>query len=492
MKNLVVMLALLGVLVTGTAWADNPSPLGNDGPRWPEPGAEPPLGVATVLPASCDTMILDHPVRGTLAAGGERWYKLYIEGTGMLAVVLPGARGEEASLAPEIEIALFNESGEPLGLSGWRDGKFAARADASYDYYFYVRVKARANLAGNADYELVAGLELPPPEFAIPATAGALTAPAEVSGTVIGGGEAWYRVAIPAGAGQYLIAELQGDSVDIDLLVADAEGRLLEKAESGQPFERIAVEVPASGILGVRVYLIESGKTSSYKLKVYAAAEQPTGTYNPRLPQNYREVQVNEAVSDRLANAERWYRYHIEDRGVLKIAFEGRNLELELVNDDGSRAYTGTAGRGTMTLIGNANQFTDFYLKVKGSGEYRFTGTLVSGDYVNVPATAELLRANRDKLGALQVETWYRFKAERDGYVTINFDGGGDTAVDIDLSVVKPDGMVVVTSNTSNSREAVLLPVKRNEEYFIRLFPYQPLATAVNYVVWFTTAPPKR
>lgn len=464
MKAMTMLLLLLALALP--AWADD----------------------AVTIPGELTTITFGENAAVTVPAAGAAWYKVYVEGSGNLNLAL---RGEGAAA---VAMDIYRESGEKLGSGTAADGAVTAQVDANRDYWFFIRLTSVGSAP--AALTLHTALAEPGPEFTVPADAAALAFDARTEGTVTAGGERWYTLAVPAGAaGDYLVIDLEGrtDNLDLDLVMTDVDGRVLAKSESTRPHERATAQVPDNRQVAVRVYVYRAPDAAgpagdaAYVLRAYTAAEQPSATYAPNLPAEFTAVEPGQAVDGSASGAPQWYRYHIEERGNLRVAFSGEGCEVALFVEDGTEVFSGTAGAEELRLRGDANRFTDFYLRVGGRGDFAFRGELVTGDFVELPRSYSSIRPGQDVYGALREEIWFRFVAPQTGYALFAFDSTADTESDIDIALVNPEGMVLAKAETTKAREALLLDVEQGQTYFVRVYPYRQLERAAEFVLWVQT-----
>lgn len=476
MKRWFAVAVLMAVLTTMPAWAD------------PVTATLP--GAADTISTEAVTVTFEREEAVTVAGGSEAWYKLYVEGSGMLKLTLTG---EQAS---QVQMDVYNEQAALLGRAAAADGALAVEVDASRDYWFYIRLKGQ-EVDGTATLKLQSGLAAPAPEFSVPADAAPLAFNEATNGHVVAGADRWYALTVPEdAAGDFIVVDMEGKTaeIDIDLTMTDAEGRVLNSSESSRPHERVFAQIPANRKIGLRVFIYRQENASTlaaendFTLRAYTAAEQPSGTFAPNLPQEFTAVEPGQEVTGSLRDGSAWYRYHIEARGNLRVAFTGEGLEVALLVEDGSQVFAGTAAGTELRFTGDANKFTDFYVKVSGSGQFAFTGTLETGEFVAVPTTYTSLRAGQDMFGALREEVWFKFTATQAGYALLALDARpGDTSSDIDLMVINSEGKVVGKAESTNPREALLLDVEQGETYFVRVYPYRALEKTAEFVLWLQT-----
>ncbi len=443
---------------------------------------------AVTIPGEVTTIAFGEDAAVTVPAESASWYKVYVEGSGNLDLTL---RGEGATA---VKMDIFRENGEQLGSGAAADGVVAAQVDANRDYWFFIRLTPTGS--ETAELTLHTALAEPGPEFTVPADATTLSFDERTEGTVTDGGEQWYTLAVPASAaGDYLVIDLEGktETLDLDLIMTDVEGRVLAKSESTRPHERATAQVPDNRQVAVRVYVYRASDAegtagdAAYVLRAYTAAEQPSGTYAPNLPAEFTAVEPGQTVDGSASGAPQWYRYHIEERGNLRVTFSGEGCEVALFVEDGSEVFSGTAGAEELHLRGDANRFTDFYLRVGGRGDFAFSGALVTGDFVELPQSYSSITPGQDVHGALREEIWFRFVAPQTGYALFAFDSTADTESDIDLALVSPEGLVLAKAETTKAREALLLDVEQGQTYFVRVYPYRQLEQAAEFVLWVQT-----
>ncbi|HNW91535.1 MAG TPA: hypothetical protein PKM88_01355 [bacterium] len=447
-----------------------------------------PAGAETVtvtIPATATVVTFNQAETVAVAAGAEAWYKIYVDGSGMLELKLRGAQ------ATQVAAAVYNERGELLGQAAPADGVLAVTVDASREYWFFIRLTG-TEIEGNAELQLTSALAAPGPEFTVPADAAVLSFDEVTSGHVTAGTDRWFLLHVPADAtGDFVAVEMTGAdaAIDIDLGMTDADGRVLNTAESARAYERVAAQIPANRTVAVRVFIYRQNEEtpaaeSDFTLRAYTAAEQPAGVFAPNLPREFTAIETGNTIDGAVTDDAVWYRYHIEARGNLRVAFTGAGLQVAMLAEDGTELFNGTAADGVLRFTGDANKYTDFYVKVSGRGEFSFSGTLDEGEYVELPAAVVTLEPGRDMFGAMREAVWYRFTAAQSGYALLALDVRTDSGSDVDLMLLNAEGKVLGKAESRASREAMLVDVEKDATYYVRVYPYSSLAKSAEYVLW--------
>jgi hypothetical protein len=220
----------------------------------------------------------------------------------------------------------------------------------------------------------------------VPSDATKLSFDVLTSGRVSAGRDRWFTLVIPAGAaGSYVVVDLEGKTpdIDVDLVLTDWNGGVLHRSVSSYRNERVFARIPENRRVAVRVFIYRPEDAegtlpaeSDFALRAYTLPQPPLGPYAPTLPAAFTDLALDQTVSGMVRGTPAWYRYHIEDTGSLQIAFEGEGLEVALLVEDGSQVFEGTASAAPLLVEGDANTYTDFFLKVTGSGSYRIESRL--------------------------------------------------------------------------------------------------------------------
>jgi hypothetical protein len=297
---------------------------------------------------------------------------------------------------------------------------------------------------------------------------------------------------------------VRGGSVEARAIAAD--GRILGRERD----DIVDFDVATPG----RVYL-ELARSTGY----------PTGLVRVGVKRNTEidlsRVRREIAPGDRIdgligggAGIESLYRVRIPEAGSwrfnLKGAEEGVDIDVEILKSSGELVERAESPGPEETLRVALAPGEERYARVyvyRAAGEVAFTLTLEragaeeidedvthEGDAeveapVIPPDDAERLTNAQPVSGSVarNGSVWFRVDPARDGLVVVLLDGG-DVEEDIDLSVHKADGERMAISQADEAREAILVPVRRGEPVFVRVYAYGQSAGG-RFRVWFQTAP---
>lgn len=336
---------------------------------------------ADTVYTSAHEITLAHDEDITITGGGIVWMKLNVEGSGFLKLRLIG---EQISSA---RMDVYDENAELLGRAEEVDGAQEVKVDARVIYTYYIRLSGQ-RIKGIARLKLSSELEPPPPDYEVPADAVSLQFNVPTKGHVTSIENKWFKLSIPKSAqGKYVVVDLEGKNqdADIDLVMTDMKGYQLSGSSSQYRFERVFSEIPEDRKVALNVFVYqpageEAQKTleSDFVFRAYTMAQPPIGPFAPNLPTSFTEIEPEQKMSGMIQGNSVWYHYYIGDTGTLQINFEGEGLQIEVLADDGSSIFEGRAEAEQMNIDCDANQYSHFYLNVSGSGQYSFTGHLLS------------------------------------------------------------------------------------------------------------------
>lgn len=237
-----------------------------------------------------------------------------------------------------------------------------------------------------------------PPEFTVPTDATILPFDQPTNGRVKTGRDHWFVLTVPDGAtGDYVIVDMEGKTpdIDIDLAMTDRDGHVLNSSTSTYRHERVFARIPDNRRIAVRVFIYQSETTdnskprvSHFALRAYALPQPPLGPFAPTLPSSFTDIDPDQTVNGMVRGTPAWYRYHIEDTGTLRVAFQGDGLQVSLFVENGSQVFDQTATEAPLIFDGDANVFTDFFVKINGGGRYTFTGRRLEASEVSASEEA--------------------------------------------------------------------------------------------------------
>lgn len=269
---------------------------------------------------------------------------------------------------------------------------------------------------------------------------------------------------------------------------------------------------------------IEVGAPGRVYLELATSTGYPTGTVRVGVKRNTeidmsrvrREIAPGDRVDGRVGGEvgiESLYRIRVPEAGTwrfnLKGAEEGVDIDVEILKPTGELVERAESPGPEETLRVDLTPGEERYARVyvyRAAGAVAFTLTLdragadeevdeetheVDEEEAPVvpPSDADLLSNAQPERGSIEQNgaAWYRVDPTRDGLIVVLLDGG-DIDEDIDLSVHQADGTRVAISQSDEAREALLIPARRGEPLFVRVYAYGQSAGG-RFRVWFQTTP---
>jgi hypothetical protein len=466
--------------------------------------------IARTTPPSQPAARMERPVsetpiertEGAFRRGGQRefTYRRTLNGPTLWTLDLTGTPEET-----DIDLEVLDSTGRSIELAEAPQGReHIELAAAGGDYT--VRVFAFREIANAVEFDLEESRRALPSDRVVPGTEKMSLTEDEVAEVELGEERStWLRFAASQ-PGRYRFTVEQEDvrGGSITARAVSGDGRILGRERD----DVVNIEVGAPG----RVYL-----------ELAASTGYPTGTVRVGVKRNTeidmsrvrREVAPGDRIEGRVggdAGIESLYRIRVPEAGSWRFnlngATEGVDIDVEVLKPTGELVERAESPGPEETLRVSLAPGEERYARVyvyRAAGSVPFTLTLerASADEeeseeseeesveapVVPPDDAAVLANARPEPGTVEQNgaVWYRIDPARDGLIVVLLDGG-EIEEDIDLSVHKADGERIAISQSDESREAILIPSRRGEPIFVRVYAYGQSGGG-RYRVWFQTTP---
>lgn len=446
------------------------------------------------------------------ARAPERWFRVYVSATEPLVVTVDSERDEQ-----DVDLEVYTADGRLVAVSDGEGGDEEAVIDASREYWFFLRVfgfEGGAESPFRIRTACDAGRTPPRP---IPDRIEEIRLDEEVRGEITAEvREAWYRVYVEETG--TLVAELDGDDsdADLDLEVFTDRGEPLGRADAVGPVERLEAGADAEYWFVLRVYGFDSGDSGRFRLRTSRREGRPAAAGSAAaggdldggpLMEISREMPLGETVAGRLEAdaAEAWHRVYVEGTGTLRFVLDGADdaadLDLEIYDKDRNLLGSSDGEASAETVRGiDASREYHFFARVfpyvPGTVvDYAIRADLEAGaagaDGADEapPADAESLGPDAEVRGVLEggdaeggAAVWRRILPSADGSIGVFVRGEGG---DLDLMAVRADGTQIGRSASTEPNEALLVPARAGEPFFIKVYGYR-IEGRAPFVLWWT------